>query len=262
MADMLPTIFVSHGAPSLLLGQGPTFHFFEELGGTFPHPKAILCVSAHWESKRPAVTGSPQPITIHDFFGFPEQLYDIYYPASGDYHVARTVQQMLQESGIACDIDESRGLDHGTWVPLSLMYPAADIPVIQLSVQTSGGPDHHFQIGRVLQSLREQGVLIIGSGGATHNLREFGKFAVDALPEPYAMDFDKWLSDSIQNANRDDLLNYKNTAPGATRNHPTEEHFLPLFVPLGAGGDGAKGKQLHKGFTYGILSMAAYAWGL
>jgi 4,5-DOPA dioxygenase extradiol len=262
MIDSMPTIFVSHGAPSLLLNRNPTFYFFKQLGRLIPFPKAILCVSAHWETYNPSVTGNTQPETIHDFYGFPKALYDIQYPAPGDYQLAQTVREMLIGSGFECDVDEGRGLDHGTWVPLKLMYPSAEIPTIQLSLQTVAGPDHHLKIGRTLQPLRQHGVLILGSGAATHNLRELGRYPIDASPQPYADEFDAWLCESIQNAGEEDLLNYKKGAPSAARNHPTDEHFLPLFVPLGAGGKGTNGKQLHQGFTYGLFSMAAYAWGI
>jgi 4,5-DOPA dioxygenase extradiol len=263
MKDNMPTIFVSHGAPSLLLDRDPTFHFFKELGRLIPFPKAILCVSAHWETYNPTVTGNSQPETIHDFFGFPKALYDIEYPAPGDYRLAQTVREMIIGAGFKCDVDKGRGLDHGTWVPLKLMYPSAEIPTIQLSVQTAkGGTDHHLKIGKTLQSLRQHGVLILGSGGATHNLHELGRYPINDSPQPYAVEFDAWLCESIQNASDEDLLNYKKRAPSAARNHPTDEHFLPLFVPLGAGGKGTKGKQLHQGFTYGLFSMAAYAWGI
>lgn len=262
MTKRMPTIFVSHGSPSLLIDQDPAFHFFKKLGGLFLLPKAILCVSAHWESALPSVTGNPQPDTIHDYFEFPKELYDIQYSCPGDHELAQTIQEMLIESGLECVMDERRGIDHGTWVPLKLMYPSANIPVVQLSVQTALGPSHHLKVGHVLQPLRDQGVLILGSGGATHNLREFGKFAIDAPGEPYAKDFDTWLCQSIQMADEENILDYRHRAPSVAQNHPTDEHFLPLFVPLGAGGAGTKGKRLHRGFTYGILSMAAYAWGI
>ena len=258
----MPTIFVSHGAPSLMLDRDPTFHFLKELGRFIPLPKAIICVSAHWETHNPSVTGNPCPETIHDFYGFPQALYNIEYHAPGDSGLAQSVRKMLNEAGFKCDIDDSRGLDHGSWIPLKLMYPSAEIPTVQLSVQTPEDTEHHLTIGRTLQPLRQQGVLILGSGGATHNLREMGRFPKDAHPRPYAYEFDAWLCESIQNADEKNLLNYKNVAPDAARNHPTAEHFLPLFVPLGAAAKGTKGEQLHRGFTYGLFSMAAYAWGL
>jgi 4,5-DOPA dioxygenase extradiol len=157
--------------------------------------------------------------------------------------------------------DASRGLDHGVWVPLIRMYPQADIPVAQISVQTELDPEHHLKLGRALESLRERGVLILGSGGATHNLPEIDQYRADSRPVAYALDFDTWLEEAILTGREDALLNYKEEGPSASRNHPyPAEHFLPLFVPLGAAGPGARGRLLHKSFMYGVLSMAAYAW--
>lgn len=262
MSSRMPTVFVSHGAPSLLLERGPAYAFLQSLGGLLPRPKAVVCVSAHWDSARPAFTGHPTPDTVHDFYGFPAALYDVRYACPGDVLLADVLRARLMEAGLEADIHPTRGLDHGAWAPLVLMYPAADIPVIQLSVQSAAGPEHHWKLGRALQPLRDQGVLILASGGATHNLREAGRFALDASPPAYASEFDTWLSQTIHTANEAALLDYINTAPHAARNHPTAEHLLPLFVALGAGGTGVEGRRLHHGFTYGILSMAAFAWGL
>jgi len=178
MPPRLPTVFVSHGAPSLVLEKDdPTHRFLIELGRTLPRPKAMVCVSAHWESPRPRVTAHPRPPTIHDFVGFPDELYQMRYPAPGAPELARTVCHLLELSGLDPSLlDEERGLDHGAWVPLSLMYPAADIPVIQVSVQTAADPRHHLKIRRALEPLRDQETLILGSGGATHNLREVGRW--------------------------------------------------------------------------------------
>jgi 4,5-DOPA dioxygenase extradiol len=262
MPNRMPTVFVSHGAPSLLLEQGPTYDFLQSLGGSLPRPKAVVCISAHWDTARPALTGHSAPDTVHDFYGFPAALYDVRYACPGDALLANGLRARLKESGLEVDIHPTRGLDHGAWVPLMLMYPDADIPVIQLSVQSAAGAEHHLNLGRALQPLRDQGVLILASGGATHNLREAGRFALDAPPPAYAREFDAWLSQAIQTADQAALLDYTNTAPHAVRNHPTAEHLLPLFVSLGAAGAGVKGQCLHHGYTYGILSMAAFAWGL
>lgn len=259
---MFPTLFISHGAPNLLLEKGTLFQFLTHASDRLPTPTAILCISAHWDTVIPTVTGNSQPDTIYDFFGFPQPLYEITYPAPGEQQLAHTVQSLLTDSGIDCLVDERRGLDHGTWVPLICMYPDADIPVVQLSVQSSHAPEYHWRIGKALQPLRQQDVLVLGSGGATHNLREFGRYAVDASPEPYAHAFDTWLSEAIQQPDVSALLNYKQIGPSAARNHPTPEHFLPLFAPCGATGDGIPGQRIHQGMSYGILSEAAYAWGL
>ncbi len=262
MSQRMPTVFVSHGAPSLLLEQGQAYEFLQSLSGLLPRPQAVVCISAHWDTARPALTGHPTPDTVHDFYGFPAELYEMRYACPGDAQLADALRARLTDAGLEADIHPTRGLDHGAWVPLRLMYPAADIPVIQLSVQSGAGAEHHWKLGRALQPLRDQGVLILASGGATHNLREAGRLAQDAPPTAYASEFDAWLHQAIETADEAALLDYINTAPHAARNHPTAEHLLPLFVALGAGGAGVKGRRLHHGYTYGILSMAAFAWGL
>lgn len=262
MNHKMPTLFVSHGSPGLLIDQGPTFEFFKSLGKLFPRPQAILCISAHWWLAELTVTSNSQSKLIYDFYGFPKALYDIQYPSPGHHRLAHTVQEMLTQAGFACNLDENRGLDHGAWSPLNLIYPAADIPVIQLSLKTDFDLKSHFKVGQALEPLREQGILIFASGGVTHNLREFTQFDIDAPPQPYAKAFDNWLCQAIETADQDSVFNYQSKAPHAKRNHPTPEHLLPLLVSLGAGGKGINGQRLHQGFTYGILSMAAYGWGI
>jgi 4,5-DOPA dioxygenase extradiol len=205
------------------------------------------------------VTTSPRPPTLHDFGGFPEALYRIRYPAPGDPALAAEVLEALQKSGLQGTGDPRRGLDHGAWVPLHLMFPDAGVPVVQLSVQSDLGPAHHRAIGRALRPLRERGILVLGSGGATHDLGAFGAHAVGDPPAAYAAAFDAWLCAAVEAGREDDLLDYARRAPEARRNHPTPEHFLPLFVPLGAAGDAA-GRRIHAAFTYGVISMAAFAW--
>jgi len=256
----LPTVFVSHGAPSLFLEPGPTHAFLQGLGGLFPRPAAVLCVSAHWEADRPSLTAGERPATIHDFFGFAEELYRVRYPAPGCPEVARRAAELLGAAGLSARLDPERGLDHGAWVPLGLAYPGADVPVAQLSVQTDRGPRHHLELGRALAPLRDEGVLILGSGGATHDLGHAFQHPEDAPPEGYAAAFDAWLAECIGEGREEPLLDYLRQGPEGRRNHPTAEHYLPLLVPLGAAGAGTKGRALHRGFTYGVLSMAAYAW--
>jgi 4,5-DOPA dioxygenase extradiol len=253
---MMPSVFVSHGSPTLPFDRVATTDFLTDLGQALGKPHAIVCVSAHWEAYQPSVTFTRQPKTIHDFYGFPDRLYKVQYPAPGAPWLAEKVHKLLHDSGLSVEKDLDRGLDHGTWVPLMLMYPNADIPVIQLSVQTAFGPQHHLSMGRALQSLRQDNVLILGSGGATHNLPELSP-QIDAEPPQYAKDFDAWLEDAIVSGRQDDLLDYLEKGPAARTNHPTAEHFLPLFTPMGAG---TKGRTLHKAFTFGVMSMAAYAW--
>lgn len=254
---MSPSVFVSHGAPTLLLDGTPTRDFLQGLGSELPRPRAVLCVSAHWETARPRLTGGARPQTVHDFYGFPPALYEQRYPAPGDPALAEEVSALLQEAGFEAEVDEARGLDHGAWVPLKLMYPQADVPVVQLSLQTGLGTEHHLVLGRALKALRERDVLVLGSGGATHNLADFHRHALDAPPEGYALEFDAWLEQAIAEERTQALLHYER-GPHGPRNHPTPEHYLPLLVAYGAGG--GSGRRLHAGFTFGVLSMAAYAW--
>jgi 4,5-DOPA dioxygenase extradiol len=257
---LLPTVFVSHGMPAIVVRPGPTHDFLKQLGQTFRRPTAIICISAHMEASWPILTAAEEPETIHDFGG-PKVLFQKQYPAPGQPDLAREAAALLNQAGFKAQTIVTRGLDHGAWVPLMLMYPEADIPTIQLSVQTELDPRHHLDLGRALQPLREEGILILGSGGATHNLPEIGNFTIDSQPPDYATAFDYWLETAITTGQEASLLNYQTQAPSASRNHPyPAEHFLPLFVPLGAAGIGARGRVLHKAFMYGVLSMAAYAW--
>lgn len=258
----MPTLFVSHGSPDLILQDNGDVRFFQELGRSLPRPEAILCVSAHWDTQKPTTSGPDKPQTVHDFYGFQAELYDLRYSCPGAPGLAREISEILSEADFESTVSPQRGLDHGAWVPLMLMYPDAEIPVIQLSIQTGSDTRHHFRIGQALAPLRDKGVLIIGSGGATHNLREFGRYAMDAPPIAYAQAFDDWLAVSIEKGAGEDILDYRTLAPEARRNHPSEDHFLPIFAPLGAAGKGAKGSRVHRNITYGILSMAAFAWGL
>jgi 4,5-DOPA dioxygenase extradiol len=270
MPTALPTLFVSHGAPTLVTDPVPTREFLRELGrglgGTLPRPKAILCVSAHWDTAAPRLSAALRPQTIYDFYGFPDELYDMTYPAPGDPELAERAAQLLTKALIPVALDRDRGLDHGAWVPLSLMYPQADIPVLQLSIQSHLGPAHHLEMGRAIAPLREEGVLILASGNATHNLREAFSHALDAPPVPYAREFADWLTGRIEAGDTEALLDYLAQGPQGPKNHPTPDHYLPLLVALGAGdrtdGDtgGATGARLHDGYTFGVLSMAAYAW--
>lgn len=259
MHAMAPAIFVSHGAPTMYLEPTPTHEFLVALGKALDRPRAILCISAHWEAANPTTSASPHPDTIHDFGGFPDELYRVRYAAPGDPALAERVAQLLGSAMLLAGTNVTRGLDHGAWVPLALMYPQADVPIVQLSVQTRLGATHHLMLGRALRPLREEGVMILGSGGATHNLYEVDA-EIDAPPADYALAFDAWLTQAVTEGREEALVNYLNEGPSAHRNHPTAEHLLPLFVPLGTASAGARGRVLHKAFHYGTLSMAALAW--
>ncbi len=255
---MLPSLFVSHGAPTLALDPVPCHAFLRGLGADLGTPEAVLCVSAHWETAQPRVGAAPEPETIHDFHGFPEALYRLRYPAPGAPGLARRVAALLTGAGFDCALDAGRGLDHGAWVPLMLMFPGAGVPVTQLSIQAGGDGDHHLALGRALAPLRGEGVVVMGSGGATHNLRELG--ARDDPPAAWARAFDDWLAEAVEDGRADDLAAYIERAPEAARNHPGPDHFMPLLVALGAAGPGARGRRLHSSFTHGTLSMAAFSF--
>jgi len=258
MPERFPAVFVSHGAPTLPIETSPARDFLAGLGKALGKPKAILAISAHWENGEAAVSAVERPETIHDFFGFPQELYQMAYPAPGAPDVAARVNKLLGGKGIASHIHPTRGLDHGAWVPLLLMYPEADIPVTQLTVQPELDTAHHFALGEALRPLREEGVLILGSGGTTHNLYEFGRHRRDAAPPAWVTGFQEWLAEAIEGGNKDDFLHYRERGPDAARNHPSEEHFLPIFAAAGAGDPGVSGRRIHRSHTFGILAMDSY----
>ncbi len=256
--SFLTPLFISHGAPTLALEDSPAHRFLQQLGRDLPRPEAVLVISAHWATDIPAVTICAAPATIHDFYGFPDELYEQRYPAPGAPALAETVRQRLTSAGFDCRGDEKRGLDHGAWVPLMLMYPHADVPVVQLSLQTARGPAHHFDVGRALAGLDQEGILVLGSGGAVHNL---GRLGPPGSPAPeWALAFEAWLTDKLAQADTDALIGYRQQAPSPAAAHPTEEHLLPLFPAMGAASAGARGRPLHRGFDYGSLAMSCYAF--
>jgi 4,5-DOPA dioxygenase extradiol len=257
----LPTVYVSHGAPTLALEPGKTGPALAALSQELPRPEAILMVSAHWETSRPAASTALHPETIHDFGGFPDALYRMTYPAPGAPDVARRTKDLLDVAGIGADLDPTRGLDHGAWVPLRFLYPAADVPVTQLSIQPRLDPRHHYRVGRALRALAEDGVLIIASGSLTHNLRELRMNAAKPVVEPYAVEFQEWVYQAVNTNNSAALLDYRRLAPAAVRAHPTDEHFLPFFVALGAAGESVSARRINDEITYGALAMDAYLFG-
>jgi 4,5-DOPA dioxygenase extradiol len=257
----LPTLFISHGSPMLAVDDSPARRFLLELGKMLPRPKAILVVSAHWESMdAPAVSFAARPETIHDFGGFPAALFAIEYPAPGAPEIAACAAELLEQAEFSVKRSADRGLDHGAWVPLRLMYPDADIPVTQISVLSGATPAEHEKLGQALGKLRDEDVLIIGSGSLTHNLYEFRGRAIDAPAPSWVSDFGTWMMTMLRDNQREALLDYRRQAPFAARNHPTEEHLLPLFVAMGAAGEAAKAERIHASYEYGVLAMDVYAF--
>ena len=252
----LPVLFLSHGSPMHALHAGAAGEAWSALAAKLPRPRAILIASAHWETDVPELTGAARPETIHDFHGFPQPLYQIRYPAPGAPEVAARAQALLEKAGFTATVDATRGLDHGAWSPLLHMYPDATIPVVQISVQPALGPRHHVALGRALAPLSDDGVLIIGSGHMTHNLRD--RRADDAQPLPYAAEFQAWVDAQIRARNLDALAEYRTRSPHGVRAHPTDEHFLPLFVALGAAAPSYQAEHVYDGIETGALAMDAY----
>ncbi|MGF6329528.1 4,5-DOPA dioxygenase extradiol [Pseudomonas sp. BS3782 TE3695] len=255
---MFPSLYISHGSPMLALEPGASGPALARLAAALPKPEAIVIVSAHWESSELLVSGNPQPETWHDFGGFPQALFDVQYPAPGNPQLAAEVVELLKANGLSARIDAQRPLDHGVWVPLSLMYPQADIPVVQVSLPTRGGPALQTRVGHALASLREHGVLLIGSGSITHNLRELDWHAGPESVEPWAKAFRDWMIEKLEANDEAALHDYRQQAPNAVRNHPSDEHLLPLYFARAAGGEFSVAYQ---GFTMGALGMDIYRFG-
>ncbi|UVA78779.1 dioxygenase family protein [Pandoraea commovens] len=261
----LPTLFVSHGSPLLAVEPGRTGPLLTALGRAVPRPKEILLISPHWSTPTPRVGNLAQQRTIHDFGGFPRELYELKYPAPGAPALAERTVQMLKDVGLPAVTDDQWGLDHGAWVPLSYLYPDADVPVTQLSLQRHMRPEYQYQIGQTLAPLAREGVLIVASGSFTHNLHEVFRApggAREAAPEaPYVAEFSTWFTERLAAMDLDALFDYRARAPHAERAHPTDEHLLPIYVALGAADDPARQTHFDTGSTYGALRMDAFAFG-
>jgi 4,5-DOPA dioxygenase extradiol len=261
----LPSLFVSHGSPDVAIAETDAARFLRSLAHSLPRPRAVVFASAHFEAEgRVLVSGDESPATIHDFGGFDPSLCEIRYDAPGDPLLATRIADALGERGFAAEVVADRGFDHGTWVPLHLAYPQADIPVVQVSIDPQAGPGHHLALGEALGFLREEGVLVIGSGSFTHNLREaFARIRRNerqATTPGWVSAFADWMTQRIVAGDRRALEAYRTEAPFARENHPTDEHLMPLFVALGAAGTGAEARKLHASHDFGVLAMEAFAF--
>lgn len=254
----LPSLYISHGSPMTALQPGLTGRRLADLGALLPRPRAIVLASAHWLSRQPQVGGATLPETLHDFGGFPAELYQLQYPAPGSPELAAEVALLLARANLPAAVDPDRGLDHGAWVPLRLLYPAADIPVVPITIQPALGPAHQYAVGQALASLRNNGVLIIGSGSITHNLHDLGAGYSEERLAPYVRPFIEWIEQKLVAGDIDALLDYRRQAPGAENAHPTDEHLLPLFVALGAAGPAARAQRIDAGIALGLLAMDIY----
>lgn len=258
----LPALFISHGAPNFVLSDLPARHFMEQFADHVERPRAIVMVSAHFETDGVAVVTDPMPGMIYDFRGFEDELYTMQYPAPGDPALAGQVIALLEKAGLKPQAIAERGYDHGAWTPLMLAYPQADTPVVQVSIDPARDARYHHALGQALAPLRDAGVLIIGSGHITHNLRAFfarGRDAdLDANIGGWVDAFTSWMCDHAEVGDTASLLDWQARAPHAAENHPEAEHLMPFFVALGAGGDGARGKRIHHSKQMGFFAYDHY----
>jgi 4,5-DOPA dioxygenase extradiol len=255
--SIAPSLFVSHGAPTFALESEGAARQLRGCGESLKEIKAVLVVSPHWQTHGIEVLTTLSPKTIHDFYGFPEPLYSLQYPATGCPEWANVAAQLLSKSTFPVTINHQRGLDHGAWVPLMHLFPTAQVPTFQISMPHSLNTGSAYQMGRLLAPLREQGILILGSGGITHNLHDLGKAASDLV---YVGAFSRWIREALLNNQLEQLLDYREVAPNAKRAHPTEEHLLPLLIALGASDPEDRLEIIEGGVSYNILSMDSYLW--
>jgi 4,5-DOPA dioxygenase extradiol len=258
-ATLFPALFISHGSPMMAIEESATKTFLSNLGNTLPTPKAIVVFSAHFDvNDDVVVTSGDNPATIHDYYGFPEALYALNYSAPGAPKLAQRVVGLLSEGGIKSRLDTHRGWDHGVWIPMKLIFPKANIPIVQISINSQLGPEAHYRLGKCLRVLREQDVLIVGSGGISHNLREL----FTKIPDPDRANkvnlFTEWFCKNLHIGNIKSLLNYADEAPYSLFNHPTSEHLLPLFCTLGSCTDSESIRRIHQSVESEVLALDAY----
>lgn len=260
---MLPSLFIAHGAPLLAIENNEYTRFLEKLGVELPKPKAVVLFSAHWESSVQQVSDVDEFGTIYDFGGFPRELYEIQYPAKGAKDITEEIIGTFAKEGIPFEVNTSRGLDHGAWVVLRMLYPNADISVVSMSVNQHLTPQEQYKIGRSLSSLREQDVLIIASGGTVHNLRAVGWERDGKVNDGWAVDFDEWIGKQLVGWDTEKLFDYYELAPNAEFAVPCygKEHFIPLFYAMGAADDVQQAKLLHRSYRYGNLSHSVWQFG-
>lgn len=252
-----PALFLSHGSPMMALRPGKAGAAIAALGEQLPRPDAILVISAHWCTDGLHVGTQAQPPQIRDFYGFPPELGRVEYPAPGAPELAGRVLECLRSAGMPAIGDDSWGLDHGSWVPLRQMYPAADIPVTQLSLPVNRTPAELYRLGQALAPLAGEGILIVASGCMTHNLGDIHRGADGA----YAERFGDWVVGRVLAGDVEALFDYRRRAPDAVRAHPTDEHLLPLFVAMGAGAGGAT-RWVDAGTEHAVLRMDGFVFGL
>ena len=266
-SDRLPVLFLGHGSPMNAIGDNEYRRSWQALGAEFgskmARPQLILCISAHWLTEGWWLTGMDRPKTIHDFGGFPQQLFDQQYPAPGDSAAAQAISHLVRQRASAplgLDMHEW-GLDHGAWSVLKPMFPGADIPVIQLSMDYSRAPEEHYALAQQLKALRDRGVLIVGSGNIVHNLRQMQRGAAGSQAYDWALEFDQTTGGYIQQGNLDALQNFQKLGQLAQMAHPTYEHYLPLLYAAAAVDGGEQPHFFNTNFQLGSISMRSVVWG-
>lgn len=258
-SDRLPSLFISHGAPTFAVEPGIAGPALTALGRALPRPKAVLVVSPHWMTATPRVSLAPKPETIHDFGGFDPALYRITYPVAGHPPLAQRALDLLREAALQAAPDERRGLDHGAWVPLLHLFPDADVPVFQVSLPGTLDAASAWALGRALAPLADEGVLIVGSGSLTHNLEEF--FGGRPRDGTYAVEFSEWVREAVLAGDAARLRSTLEAAPHARRAHPTPEHFWPLLVAAGAGDPAGTASVIEGGIVHVSFSMDGFVFG-
>ncbi|NDC36128.1 MAG: dioxygenase [Synechococcaceae bacterium WB9_2_112] len=254
-------LFVAHGSPMFAIRPGAAGAALSDLAKELGRPRAVLVISPHWETQLATVGTAEQLQTIHDFAGFDPALYAIHYPAQGSPQGAQEVVAALEAAGLPVSTDGQRGLDHGAWVPLRYLFPQVDVPVVPLSIQHHGGPDHACRVGQALSPLTEQGWLIVATGNITHNLRDWQQAEMGlAIDSSYAQRFSDWIHGQLISGNTTALLDYRPRQSDALRAQPRDEHLLPLFMALGAAGSGAHPRAIHRGITDHVIAMDSYAF--
>ena len=259
--EKMPVLFLGHGSPMNAIEENEFVEGFRKIGKTIPKPNAILCVSAHWETKGTFVTAMQNPPTIHDFGGFPQALFDVQYPAPGSPELAKETKQLITTTSVG--LDESWGLDHGAWSVIKHLYPDASIPVVQLSLDYYQGPNYHYELARELQALRKKGILIIGSGNMVHNLR---MVAWNRLSEPeygydWALETDAKMKTFILDGNHKALIDFRSQGKGFELAIPTPEHYLPLMYTLGLQNETEAASLFNDKAVGGSLTMTSVQIG-
>ena len=261
MENLRNALFVPHGAPTFALDSGAAGKAMSQLASLLPKPRAIIVISPHWDTAVPTVSTASELETIYDFYGFPEELYRIKYPATGYPEGAQEVVKALQKRFSQVETDPARGLDHGAWTPLRQMFPNADIPIIAVSIQSHAGTAHALAMGEALEELTHQGYLVIGSGNITHNLGDYRMAAMQGGQTPdYVQTFADWVEAQLLGKHVQRLIDYRQHSKEGVRSHPAEDHLLPLFVAIGAAGKGASAKAFYRGISSYVIAMDGYTF--